>query len=93
MEWPGQASPIFLPLIDLGVKGQGQTNVMIICDTTSNGHAHTYLISLTYLERQTSYGPYTLCHLFDLGVKGQCQMNVMMVHCTPNLLPRMSRKL
>ena len=31
-----------LPLFDLGVKGQGQMNVMMVRDTSSNGDAPTY---------------------------------------------------
>ena len=44
-------------LFDLEVKGQGHTKVITICDTPPYGHAPTYQISLTYLERQKSYGP------------------------------------
>ena len=44
-------------LFDLEVKGQGPTNVITVCDTPPYDHAHTYQISLTYLERQKSYGP------------------------------------
>jgi hypothetical protein len=44
-------------LIDLEVKCQGPTKVITVCDTPSYGHAPTYEISLTYLERQKSYGP------------------------------------
>jgi hypothetical protein len=39
------------------LKGQGPTKVMTVCDTPPYGHAPTYQISLTYLERQKSYGP------------------------------------
>ena len=39
-------------LFDLEVKGQGPTKVITVCDTPSYGHAPTYQISLTYLERQ-----------------------------------------
>ena len=42
---------------DLEVKGQGPTKVITVRDTPPYGHAPTYQISLTYLERQTSYGP------------------------------------
>ena len=50
-------------------------NVMTVRDTLSNCDVPTFQISLTYLERQTSYGPdYPL---FDLRVKGQGQKNVM----------------
>jgi hypothetical protein len=39
-------------LFDLEVKGQGPTKVITVCNTLPYGHAHTYQISLTYLERQ-----------------------------------------
>ena len=52
-----------------------------------NGHAPTYQISLTYLERQKCYGPDKKIlfkkHLFDLEVKGQGPMQVIMVTDTP----------
>jgi hypothetical protein len=44
-------------LFDLEVKGQGPTKVIAIHDTPPYGLAHTYQISLTYLERQKGYGP------------------------------------
>ena len=44
-------------LFDLEVKGQGPTKVITVRDTPPYGHAPTYQISLTYLERQKSYGP------------------------------------
>ena len=44
-------------LFDLEVKGQGSTKVITVRDTLSYGHAPTSQISLTYLERQKSYGP------------------------------------
>ena len=43
-------------LFDLEVKGQGPTKVIMVRDTLPYGHAPTYLISLTYLERQKCYG-------------------------------------
>ena len=43
-------------LFDLEVKGQGPTKVIMVRDTPPYGHAPTYQISLTYLERQKSYG-------------------------------------
>jgi hypothetical protein len=61
MKWPGQHTLFFKHLFDLWVKGQGQTNIMMICDTPSNGQAPTNQISLIYLERQNNYGPYKLC--------------------------------
>jgi hypothetical protein len=42
---------------DLEVKGQGPTKVIMVRNTPPYGHAPTYQISLTYLERQKSYVP------------------------------------
>jgi hypothetical protein len=39
-------------LFDLDVKGQGPTKVITVRDTPPYGHAATYQIPLTYLERQ-----------------------------------------
>jgi hypothetical protein len=39
------------PLFDFEVKGQGPTKVITVRDTPPYGHAPTYQISLTYLER------------------------------------------
>ena len=39
-------------LFDLEVKGQGPTKVITVRDTPPYGHALTYQIALTYLERQ-----------------------------------------
>ena len=44
-------------LFDLKVKGQGPTKVITACDTPPYGHAPTYQLLLTYLERQKLYGP------------------------------------
>jgi hypothetical protein len=44
-------------LFYLEVKGQGPTKVITVRDTPPYRHAPTYQISLTYLERQKSYGP------------------------------------
>jgi hypothetical protein len=44
-------------LFDLEVKGQGPTKIIMVRETLPYGHAPTYQISLTYLERQKSYGP------------------------------------
>ena len=44
-------------LFDLQIKGQGPTKVIMVCNTPPYGHAPTYQISLTYLERQKGYGP------------------------------------
>ena len=43
-------------VFDLEVKGQGPMKVIMVRDTPPYGHAPTYQISLTYLERQKSYG-------------------------------------
>jgi hypothetical protein len=49
--------------------------VIAVCDTLPYGHAPTYQISLTYLERQKCYGPDKKIllknELFDLEVKDQ----------------------
>jgi hypothetical protein len=62
-------------LFDLEVKGQGSTKVIMVRDTPPYGHAPTYQISLTYLERQKCYGPDKKIlfkkQLFDLKVKLQ----------------------
>jgi hypothetical protein len=74
-------------LFDLEVKGQGPTKVIMVCDTPSYGHAPTYQISLTYLERQKWYSPdkeiLSKKQLFDLQVKGQGPTKVIMVCDTP----------
>ena len=44
-------------LFDLNVKGQRQNVVMFVHDTPSHDYTPTYQISLTYLNRQKSYGP------------------------------------
>ena len=72
---------------DLQVKGQGPTKVIMVRDTPPYGHAPTYQISLTYLERQKSYVPDKKIQfkktLFDLEVKGQGPTKVIMVRDTP----------
>ena len=74
-------------LFDLEVKGQGATQVITVCDTPPYFHAPTYQISLTYLERQTCYGPDKKIlfkkQLFDLQVKGQGHTKVITVRYTP----------
>ena len=44
-------------LFDHEAKGQGPMKVIMVRDTPPYGHAPTYQISLTYLEKQKSYGP------------------------------------
>jgi hypothetical protein len=48
-------------LFDLEVKGQGPMKVNTVRDTPPYGHAPTYQISLTYLERQKRYGLDKIC--------------------------------
>ena len=43
-------------LFNLEVKGQGPMKVITVRETPPYGHAPTYQISLTYLERQKCYG-------------------------------------
>jgi hypothetical protein len=74
-------------LFDLEVKGQGPTKVIIVRETPPYGHAPTYQISLTYLERQKCYGPDKKIlfkkQLFDLEVNGQSPTKVITVCNTP----------
>jgi hypothetical protein len=74
-------------LSDLEVKGQGPTKVITLRDTPSYGHAPTYQLSLTYLERQKCYGPDKKIlfkkQLFDLEVKGQGPTKDITVRDTP----------
>ena len=59
---------------------------IMVRDTPPYGHAPTYQISLTYLERQKCYGPDKKIRfkkqLFDLEVKGQGPTKVITVHDT-----------
>jgi hypothetical protein len=74
-------------LFDIEVKGQGPTKVIMVCDTPLYGHAPTYQISMTYLERQKCYGPDKKIlfkkQLFDLEVEGQDPTKVITVCDTP----------
>ena len=73
-------------LFDLVVNGQGPTKVIMVRDTPPYGHAPTYQISLTHLERQKCYGPDKKIlfkkQLFDFEVNGQGQTKVIMVRDT-----------
>ena len=71
--WSGQA---FLQFFYLGIKGQGQINVMFVRNTPSYDHAPTYKISLTYLEGQNSYGQDKLHQLFNLYSTSGSKVNV-----------------
>jgi hypothetical protein len=59
----------------------------MVCDTPPYGHASTYQISLTYLERKKCYGLDKKIlfnfFLFELEVKGQGPTKVIMVCDTP----------
>jgi hypothetical protein len=61
--------------------------VIMVRNTPPYGHAPTYQISLTYLERQKCYDPDKKIlfkkQLFDLKVKGQGPTKVIMVCDTP----------
>jgi hypothetical protein len=52
---PGKKTLLKKQLFDLEVKGP--MKVITVRDTPPYGHAPTYQISLTYLEKQKSYGP------------------------------------
>ena len=64
-----------------------RAKVITVCNTPTYGHAPTYQISLTYLERQKCYGQNKKIlikkQLFDLEVKGQGPTKVIMVCNTP----------
>ena len=57
----------------------------MVRDTLPYGHAHTYQISLTYIERQKCYGPdkKILSKKQYLEVKGQGHTKVITVCDTP----------
>ena len=61
--------------------------VITVRDTSPYGHAPTYQIALTYLERQKCYGPDKKIlfkkQLFDLEVKYQGSTKVITVRDTP----------
>ena len=84
---PGKKILFKKQLFDLDVKGQGPRKVFTVRDTPHYGHAPTYQISLTYLERQKCYGPDKKIifkkQLFDLEVKVQCPTKVITVCDTP----------
>jgi hypothetical protein len=74
-------------LFDPEVKCQDSTKVITVRDTPPYGHARTYHISLTNLEKQKCYGPDKKIlfkeQLFDLEVKGQGPTKVITVCDTP----------
>jgi hypothetical protein len=64
-----------------------RSKVIMVCYSLPYGHAPTYKISLTYLERQKCYGLDKKIlfkkQLFDLEVKGQSPTKVITVCDTP----------
>jgi hypothetical protein len=74
-------------LFDLEVKGQVPTKIIMVRDTPPYGHAPTYQLSLTYLERQKYYDPDKKIlfkkQLFYIEVKGQGYTKVITVRDTP----------
>ena len=72
--------------MDLEVKGQGPTKVIMVRGTLPYVHALTYQISLTYLERQKCYGPDKKIlfkkQLFDLDSKVKVSQ-VLRIRDTP----------
>ena len=48
---PGKKILLKQQLFDFEVKGQGPTKVIIVRDTPPYGHAPTYQIALTYLQK------------------------------------------
>ena len=58
--------------------------VIVVRSTPPYGHAPTYQISMTYLERQKCYGPdKKILFFFDLEVKGQGPTKVITLCDTP----------
>ena len=55
-------------LFDLDVKGQGPIKVITVRGTPPYGHAPTYQISLTYVERQKCYGPARTYYILEAQV-------------------------
>ena len=84
---PGKKILFKKQLFDLEVKCQGPTKVITVRDTLPYGHAPTYQISLTYLERQKCYGPDKKIlfkfFLFDLEVKYHDPTKVITICDTP----------
>jgi hypothetical protein len=84
---PGKKILFKKQLFDLEIKRQGPMKVITVRDTPPYGHAPTYQISLTYLEKQKCNGPDKKIlfkfFLFDLEVKGQGPTKVITVCDTP----------
>jgi hypothetical protein len=80
---PGKKMLFKKQLFDLEVKGQGPMKVIMVRDTPPYGHAPTYQILLTYLQRQKCNGLDKKIllkkQLFDLEVKGQGPTKVITV--------------
>jgi hypothetical protein len=74
-------------LFDLEVKGQGPTKVIMVCDTPPYGHAPTYQLSLTYLERQKCYDPDKKI-LFQKQLFDQLQGQIIQINPTKLFIDR-----
>jgi hypothetical protein len=78
-------------LFDLEVNGQGPTKIITVRETLPYGHAPTYQISLTYLQRQKCYARTKKIlfkkQLFDIEVKGQGPTKGITVCDTPPYAP------
>ena len=77
MLWPREEKIFKKQLFDPEVNGQGPTKVITVCDTPPYGHAPTYQISLTYLERQKCYGPDKLRWEEAEEAEEQIRLNMM----------------
>ena len=69
-------------LLDLFDLGQGPTKVITVCDTPPYGHAPTYQLSLTYLERQKSYGPDKL--RWNEAEEAEAEEKIRLKQCLPS---------
>ena len=87
MLWSGQENTILKKKLTLRSKVNVPRRSLQYV-TPPYGHAPTYQISLTYLERQKCYGPDKKIlfkkQIFDLEVKGQGPTKVITVCDTPS---------
>jgi hypothetical protein len=63
---PGKKILLKQQLFDFEVKGQGPTKVITVRDTPPYGHAPTYQISLTYLQKVIKKKQLVLCKNYVL---------------------------
>ena len=72
-------------LFELEIKGQGPMKANTVRDTPPYGHAPTYQISLTYLERQKSYGPDKFCwEESEEEVEAEAEEKIRLKQCLPS---------